>query len=84
MIYLDHRVRAGAFNQRSEKLMEHLAGQAALAIRQVRRLEEIRRKVLLAHLPGLMAAQEMLERCPCAGRRSPALHGKHRRNVCEK
>jgi transcriptional regulator with GAF, ATPase, and Fis domain/tetratricopeptide (TPR) repeat protein len=42
IIYVDHRVREGAFDERSERLLRLLAGQAALAIQQVRRLEEIR------------------------------------------
>ncbi|MEM7516368.1 MAG: GAF domain-containing protein, partial [Planctomycetota bacterium] len=43
VIYLDHRLRTGAFGDRAEELLLHLAGQAALAIRQVRRVAEIRR-----------------------------------------
>ncbi len=43
VIYVDHRVRVDAFGERAERLLALLAGQAALAIRQVRRLEEIRR-----------------------------------------
>ncbi len=41
-IYVDHRVRAGAFAERAERLLSLLADQAALAIRQVRRMERIR------------------------------------------
>ncbi len=41
-IYVDHRLRMGAFSDRAEQLLELLATQAALAIRQVRRIEEIR------------------------------------------
>lgn len=41
VVYLDHRVRENAFDQRAERLLTLLAGQAALAIRQRRRLEEI-------------------------------------------
>ncbi len=41
-IYVDHRVREGAFGERAEELLELLGSQAALALRQVRRLEEIR------------------------------------------
>jgi transcriptional regulator with GAF, ATPase, and Fis domain/tetratricopeptide (TPR) repeat protein len=41
-IYVDHRLREGAFTERSEKLLDLLAGQAALAIRQARRLHQIR------------------------------------------
>ncbi|MCP3914047.1 MAG: protein kinase [bacterium] len=41
-IYLDNRVVSGAFDERAERLLGLLAGQAALAIRQVRRLDEIR------------------------------------------
>ncbi len=41
-IYVDHRVHADAFTKRSQRLLELLADQAALAISQVRRLEEIR------------------------------------------
>ena len=43
VVYVDHRVKEGAFDDRAERLLTLLAGQAALAIRQVRRLEEIRR-----------------------------------------
>ena len=41
-IYVDHRVREGAFSDRAEELLELLASQAALALRQVRRLDQIR------------------------------------------
>ena len=41
-IYVDHRLRTGAFDPRAERLCTMLASQAALAIHQVRRLEEIR------------------------------------------
>jgi len=43
VIYLDNRVREGAFSERAERLLRLLSDQAALAIRQVRRLEDIRR-----------------------------------------
>ena len=42
-IYVDHRLHAGAFGARAQRLLELLADQAALAIRQVRRIDEIRR-----------------------------------------
>ncbi|MEW6071793.1 MAG: hypothetical protein AB1726_04245 [Planctomycetota bacterium] len=42
-IYVDHRLRAGAFDARAERLCTMLASQAGLAIQQVRRMEEIRR-----------------------------------------
>jgi len=42
VIYVDHRVRAGAFAERAERLLSLLADQAALAIRQVRRTDRIR------------------------------------------
>ncbi len=41
-IYIDHRLRKNAFDERAEKLCTLLADQAALAIQQLRRLEEIR------------------------------------------
>ncbi len=41
-IYLDHRLRTGAFGENAERLSSLLANQAALAIQQVTRLEEIR------------------------------------------
>ncbi len=41
-IYVDHRLRKSAFDERAEKLCALLADQAALAIQQLRRLEEIR------------------------------------------
>ncbi len=41
-IYVDHRLRKGAFDDRAERLCRLLADQAALAILQVKRLEEIR------------------------------------------
>jgi len=41
-IYVDHRLKVGAFSPRAERMLELLSGQAALAIRQVRRLDEIR------------------------------------------
>ena len=41
-IYVDHRLRTGAFGDRAERLCLLLADQAALAIRQFRRVEEIR------------------------------------------
>ncbi len=42
VIYLDHRVRTGAFGDRAEYLLGLLSDQAALAIRQVKRLSELR------------------------------------------
>jgi transcriptional regulator with GAF, ATPase, and Fis domain/tetratricopeptide (TPR) repeat protein len=41
-IYVDHRLRKGAFDDRAERLCRLLTDQAALAILQVKRLEEIR------------------------------------------
>ena len=41
-IYVDHRLRKGAFDDRAERLCRLLADQAALAILQVKRMEEIR------------------------------------------
>ena len=41
-IYVDHRLRRGAFDDRAARLCSLLASQAALAIQQIRRLEEIR------------------------------------------
>lgn len=43
VIYVDHRLREAAFDGRVERMLTLLANQAALAILQVRRLEEIRR-----------------------------------------
>ncbi len=43
VIYVDHRLREAAFDARVERMLTLLANQAALAILQVRRLEEIRR-----------------------------------------
>ena len=43
VLYLDHRVEERVFDERAERLLCLLADQAALAIRQVRRLEEIGR-----------------------------------------
>jgi transcriptional regulator with GAF, ATPase, and Fis domain/Tfp pilus assembly protein PilF len=43
VLYLDHRVAEEVFDARAERLLGLLADQAALAIRQVRRLEEIQR-----------------------------------------
>jgi transcriptional regulator with GAF, ATPase, and Fis domain len=42
VVYVDHRLRQDAFDGPSERLLGLLADQAALAIRQVRRLAEIR------------------------------------------
>ncbi len=42
-LYLDNRIREGAFDESGERLLILLADQAALAIQQVRRLEEIKR-----------------------------------------
>ena len=42
VVYVDHRLRQDAFDGQSERLLGLLADQAALAIRQVRRLEQIR------------------------------------------
>lgn len=41
VLYVDHRVSEGLFDERAERLIGLLAGQAALAIRQIRRLEQI-------------------------------------------
>jgi Nif-specific regulatory protein len=41
-LYVDHRLRSGAFDVRAERLLGLLCDQAALAIAQVRRIEEIR------------------------------------------
>jgi len=41
-IYVDHRLRTGAFDERAERLCTMLATQAALAIQQMQRIEEIR------------------------------------------
>lgn len=41
-IYVDHRLRKGAFDENSEKLCALLANQAAVAIQQIKRMEEIR------------------------------------------
>lgn len=43
VIYVDHRLKSGAFTERAERMLALLADQAALAIQQVRRLEQIRR-----------------------------------------
>ncbi len=43
VVYVDHRLREAAFDERAERMLRLLADQAALAILQVRRLEEIRR-----------------------------------------
>ena len=43
VIYVDHRLREAAFDERAERMLRLLADQAALAVLQVRRLEEIRR-----------------------------------------
>ncbi len=43
VIYVDHRLKSGAFGDRAERMLGLLADQAALAIVQVRRMEEIRR-----------------------------------------
>jgi len=56
VIYVDHRLRTGAFSERAERLLTLLAGQAALAIRQVRRLEHKRR--LADELKEMVATQE--------------------------
>lgn len=40
-LYVDHRLRSGAFTERSARLLGLLADQASLAIRQVLRVEEI-------------------------------------------
>ncbi|TAJ24103.1 MAG: GAF domain-containing protein, partial [Planctomycetota bacterium] len=42
-LYVDHRLRTGAFDARAERLLGLLCDQAAIAIAQVRRVEEIRR-----------------------------------------
>ncbi|MFN0006921.1 MAG: sigma 54-interacting transcriptional regulator, partial [Planctomycetota bacterium] len=56
VVYVDHRLREGAFDPRAERLLGLLADQAALAIRQVRRVEEIRR--LNRELKREVAAQQ--------------------------
>jgi DNA-binding NtrC family response regulator len=43
VIYVDHRLREAAFDERAERMLRLLADQAGLAILQVRRLDEIRR-----------------------------------------
>ncbi len=43
VLYLDHRVAEEVFDERAERLLGLLADQAALAIRQVQRMEEIQR-----------------------------------------
>ena len=55
VIWVDEPGRAGAFDGTREALLGTLAGQAALAIRQVRRLEEIRH--LAARLEDKVAVQ---------------------------
>ena len=42
VIYVDHDLREGQFGPRAETMLGHLANQAAIAIRQVRQVEEIR------------------------------------------
>lgn len=65
-IYLDNRLRSGAFSERAERLLGLLAGQAALAIRQVRRWEEIQRlnaklnQEVVVKETGLRAARRAL------------------------
>ena len=56
VIYLDHRLRSGAFGERAERLLDLLSDQAALAIRQMRQIEEIRR--LNSELGRRVAVQE--------------------------
>lgn len=56
VIVVDDRRRPGAFGPREERLLELLASQAALAIRQMERLEEIR--VLTKELRGRVASQD--------------------------
>ncbi len=41
VLYLDHRSKVGAFDERAERLIQLLSDQASLAIRQVQRFEEI-------------------------------------------
>jgi len=43
VVYVDHRLKTGAFDERAERLLGLLADQAALAVRQVRRVAEIKR-----------------------------------------
>ncbi|MBK8179072.1 MAG: sigma 54-interacting transcriptional regulator [Planctomycetes bacterium] len=43
VIYVDHRLKSGAFTDRAERMLSLLADQASLAITQVRRMDEIRR-----------------------------------------
>jgi serine/threonine-protein kinase PknK len=56
VIYVDHRLRQDAFDGQSERLLSLLADQAALAIRQVRRLAEI--KSLNQRLTQRVASQQ--------------------------
>jgi transcriptional regulator with GAF, ATPase, and Fis domain len=42
VLYLDSRLKSGAFDARAQRLLGMLADQATLAVRQVRRVEEIR------------------------------------------
>jgi len=56
VIYVDHKLQAGAFDERTERLISHLAHQAALAIRQVHYVKEI--KQLNARLQDRVAATE--------------------------
>jgi len=89
-IYVDHRLREGAFSERAERLLGLLAGQAALAIRQVRRIEEIRRlngelnRKVVARESDLKNARRALEEAgavvPASGLigASPAMQRVHR------
>ncbi len=55
-LYLDHRLRIGAFDERAEGLLALLSDQAALAILQVRRMAEIKR--LNRQLEARVASRE--------------------------
>jgi transcriptional regulator with GAF, ATPase, and Fis domain len=61
-LYLDHREREGVFDERVERLCRVLANEAALAILQVKRLEEIR---ALGSVP--MDRAQLAPACACAG-----------------
>ncbi|MCY2961725.1 MAG: sigma 54-interacting transcriptional regulator [Planctomycetota bacterium] len=91
VVYVDNRVREGAFGPRAERLLTLLAGQAALAIRQVQRVGEIRRlnrrlEEQVAHTESdLKSAQEALRDAGMPGvatglvGRSPAIRRVHDR-----
>jgi transcriptional regulator with GAF, ATPase, and Fis domain len=80
-IYVDHRLRTGAFDDKAERLCALLADQAALAIRQIRRVEEIRslnhrleRRVESQEV-DLKAARAALESAGLAGSDSGLIGG---------